>query len=199
MTSTFRKLIFWIHLGAGLVAGLVIAVMSVTGVAIAFEPQLLEWAERDARRVQVPAPAPARLSVDDLLARVRAARPDAQPSGVTVYTEPGAAVLVNLGRERLVYVNPYTGEVRDGGAQGWRDFFHVMEELHRWLAASGDHRAVGKALTGASNAVNITDGLDGLASGLAGIEGWACHARGTHCAHGLVTPLQWRRPPPPRP
>ncbi len=162
MTSTFRKIIFWVHLVAGLVAGLVIAVMSVTGVAIAFEPQLLEWAERDARRVQVPAPAPARLSVDDLLARVRAARPDAQPSGVTVYPEPGAAVLVNLGRERLVYVNPYTGEVRDGGAQGGRDFFHVMEELHRWLAASGDNRAVGKALTGASNAVFLFLALSGL-------------------------------------
>ncbi|WP_164013753.1 PepSY-associated TM helix domain-containing protein [Pyxidicoccus trucidator] len=162
MTSTFRKILFWIHLVVGLVAGLVIAVMSVTGVAIAFEPQLLEWAERDARHVQVPAPDAARLSVDELLTRVRAARPDAQPSGVTVYPEPDAAVLVNLGRESLAYVNPYTGEVRDGGAQGWRDFFHVMEDLHRWLAAHGDNRPVGKAVTGASNAVFLFLAISGL-------------------------------------
>jgi uncharacterized iron-regulated membrane protein len=161
MSSTFRTILFWIHLVVGLAAGLVIAVMSLTGAAIAFEPQLLEWAERDARRVQVPADA-ARLPVDELVARVRAARPEAQPSGVTVYPEADAAVLVNLGRESLVYVNPYTGEVRDGGAQGWRDFFHVNEELHRWLAAAGDNRAVGKAITGASNAVFLFLAISGL-------------------------------------
>ncbi|MFP2934884.1 PepSY-associated TM helix domain-containing protein, partial [Pyxidicoccus sp. 3LG] len=99
---------------------------------------------------------------DELVARVRAARPDAQPSGVTVYSEPGSAVMVNLGREALVYVNPYTGEVKDGGAQGWRDFFHVMEDLHRWLAAHGDSRAIGKGITGASNAVFLFLALSGL-------------------------------------
>lgn len=162
MNGIFRKIIFWIHLVVGLVAGLVIATMSLTGVAIAFESQILEWAERDARQVQVPAPAAARLPVEELLARVRAARPEAQPSGVTVYPEPEAAVLVNLGRESLVYVNPYTGEVKDGGAPGWRNFFHVNEELHRWLAATGDSRAVGKALTGASNAIFLFLAISGL-------------------------------------
>ncbi|WP_163988207.1 PepSY-associated TM helix domain-containing protein [Pyxidicoccus caerfyrddinensis] len=162
MNSIFRKIIFWIHLVVGIVAGLVIATMSLTGASIAFEPQLLEWAERDARLVQVPAPDAARLPVDELLARVRTARPEAQPSGVTVYPEPEAAVLVNLGRESLVYVNPYTGEVKDGGAEGWRNFFHVSEELHRWLAASGDNRAVGKALTGVSNTVFLFLAVSGL-------------------------------------
>ncbi|QSQ25886.1 PepSY domain-containing protein [Pyxidicoccus parkwayensis] len=162
MNRTFRNVIFWIHLVVGLVAGLVILVMSLTGTAIAFESQIVEWAERDARRVQVPAPDAARLTVDDLLARVRAARPEAQPSGITVYPEPEAAVLVNLGRESLVYVNPYTGEVKEGGAQGWRNFFHTMEELHRWLAAQGESRAVGKALTGASNVVFLFLAVSGL-------------------------------------
>ncbi|MFP2934843.1 PepSY domain-containing protein, partial [Pyxidicoccus sp. 3LG] len=67
MSSLIRNIFFWIHLVAGLVAGLVIAVMSITGAAIAFEPQLLEWAERDARQVQVPAGAAA-LPVDELVA-----------------------------------------------------------------------------------------------------------------------------------
>jgi uncharacterized iron-regulated membrane protein len=162
MQSTFRKVLFWLHLGSGVVAGLVIALMSLTGVAIAFEHQLLEWAERDARRVTVPAPDAPRLSADELLARVRAARPEAQPSAVTVYPEPGAAVTVALGRAGSVYVNPYTGEVRDGGAKGWRDFFRLMEDLHRWLAASGDSRAVGRAVTGVCNAAFLFLAVSGL-------------------------------------
>jgi len=162
MSSSFRKIIFWPHLISGVIAGLVIASMSITGVAIAFEHQLLGWADRESRQVQAPAPDAPRLSVDELLARVRAARPEAQPSGVTVYPEPTAAVVVGTGRTSAVYVNPYTGEVRDQGAQGWRKFFHVMEEWHRWLGAQGDNRAVGKAITGVSNTAFLFLALSGL-------------------------------------
>ncbi len=161
-SRTFRKIIFWPHLVSGVIAGLVIASMSITGVAIAFEHQLLDWADRETRQVQAPAPDAPRLSVDELLARVRAARPEAQPSGVTVYPEPTAAVLVSTGRTSAVYVNPYTGEVRDQGARGWRDFFHAMEEWHRWLGAQGDNRAVGRAITGVSNTAFLFLAISGL-------------------------------------
>ncbi|HZH75842.1 MAG TPA: PepSY-associated TM helix domain-containing protein [Archangium sp.] len=162
MSSSLRKIIFWPHLISGVIAGLVIASMSITGVAIAFEHQLLDWADHETRQVRVPAPDAPRLSVDELLARVRAARPEAQPSGVTVYPEPTAAVVVATGRNSAVYVNPYTGEVRDQGAQGWRKFFHAMEEWHRWLGAQGDNRAVGKAITGVSNTAFLFLALSGL-------------------------------------
>jgi uncharacterized iron-regulated membrane protein len=161
VSITFRKLIFWPHLVSGVIAGLIIASMSLTGVAIAFETEVLAWAD-DARQVAAPTPDAPRLPVDELLARVRAARPEAQPSGVTVYPEATAAVLVSTGRSSGVYVNPYTGEVRDQGAQGWRKFFHVMEEWHRWLGAQGDNRAVGRAITGAGNTVFFFLGLSGL-------------------------------------
>jgi uncharacterized iron-regulated membrane protein len=71
-------------------------------------------------------------------------------------------VLVLTGRSEGVYVNPYTGEVREQGAQGWRSFFHTMEEWHRWLATSGDNRPVGKAITGVSNAAFLFLALSGL-------------------------------------
>ena len=47
----FRKVIFWIHLLAGVIAGTVIFVMSATGVALAFEKEIVAWMERDVRRV----------------------------------------------------------------------------------------------------------------------------------------------------
>ena len=71
-------------------------------------------------------------------------------------------MLVLTGRSEGVYVNPYTGEVREQGAQGWRSFFHVMEEWHRWLGAHGDNRPVGKAITGVSNAAFLFLAISGL-------------------------------------
>ncbi|PTL76676.1 PepSY domain-containing protein [Vitiosangium sp. GDMCC 1.1324] len=161
MSVTFRKVIFWPHLVAGIIAGLVIAIMSITGVVIAFEHELVDWADHE-RWVQAPAPDAPRLPIDELLARVRQARPEAKPSGVTVYPEPTAAVLVSIGRGSGVYVNPYTGEVKEQGAKGLRNFLHVMEEWHRWLGAQGDNRAAGRAITGASNAVFLFLAVSGL-------------------------------------
>ncbi|MCP3103643.1 PepSY domain-containing protein [Myxococcus sp. K15C18031901] len=162
MSLPLRKPLFWIHLVVGIVAGLVVAIMSITGVAIAFESQVLSWAESEARTVAAPPGEVKRLPVEELLAKVRAAKPDAQVSGVTVYPAPTSAVLVSLGRTSGVYVNPYTGEVREGGAQGWRDFFHFMEEWHRWLATAGDNRPTGKLITGVSNVSFLFLALSGL-------------------------------------
>ena len=44
----FRTVLFWAHLAAGTVAGVVILIMSVTGVALTYEKQMLEWADRRA-------------------------------------------------------------------------------------------------------------------------------------------------------
>ncbi|WDT79120.1 MAG: PepSY-associated TM helix domain-containing protein [Candidatus Manganitrophus sp.] len=48
---TFRNILFWVHLAAGTVAGLVILVMALTGALIAFEPQIVDFAERGVRNV----------------------------------------------------------------------------------------------------------------------------------------------------
>jgi uncharacterized iron-regulated membrane protein len=50
-----RKIIFWLHLTAGVLAGTVILVMSATGVLLAFERQIVAFAERGIRTVAPPA------------------------------------------------------------------------------------------------------------------------------------------------
>jgi uncharacterized iron-regulated membrane protein len=162
MSLPFRKLLFWLHLASGVIAGVIIGMMSLTGVALAFEHQVIDLAGREARQVHVPAPDAPRLPVEELLARVRTARPEEKPTGVTVYPEPTSAVLVSTGRTSGAYVNPYTGEVRALGAQGWRAFFRRMMEWHRWLGAKDDQRATGRAITGVCNAAFLFLGLSGL-------------------------------------
>ena len=162
MKSTFRTILFWMHLISGLVAGIIIGIMSLTGAALAFESELIQWADGDTRHVKVPMPEAARLPVDELLARGRAARPAVQPTGVTVYADPASAVLVSTGRNSGVYVNPYTGEVREQGGKRMRAFMHTMVEWHRWLGTSEDHRALGRGITGVCNVAFLFLAVSGL-------------------------------------
>jgi uncharacterized iron-regulated membrane protein len=148
---TFRKTLFWLHLAAGLVAGLIIAVMCFTGAALAFEKEITAYAERDARSVTPPAPGAPRLPLPELQARFRAAHPDVRPSGFTLARDPAAAVTFTVGRNENFYVNPYTGEVRRPASTRVHDFLHLLEDGHRALALGGDHRPIGKAINGACN------------------------------------------------
>lgn len=137
----FRRVLFWVHLVIGLAAGGVIAVVAFTGAAMAFEKQVIAWAEREVRTIAPPAPGTQALSVDELIKRVREANPEARPSSVTVYSDPRMAVTLGLGRTGSLYVNPYTAETQPGGAQEWRAFFQLMLRWHRWLGVGGGERA----------------------------------------------------------
>ena len=159
-----RSVLFWLHLVAGLAAGLVIGVMSFTGVVIAFEHDIVEWAERDVRRVPAPPADAVTLPLDQLIARaVEAAGGEARPSGVTISSDPRDAVAVSLGRETGTrYVNPYTGQVAPLVTTRTHDFMHLMIDWHRWLALSGEQRATGRAITGAANLAFLVLALSGL-------------------------------------
>ncbi len=158
----FRKLLFWTHLAAGLIAGLAIGVMCFTGVTLAFEKQLVAWSERDARQVTPPSPDAAQFSLDDILARVRAVQPDARPSAITLSADPRQAVTVSFGRDQAIFVNPYTGEPRQPASTAMHDFLHTMENWHRVLAFSGDQRPLGKLINGVCNLAFCALAVTGL-------------------------------------
>jgi uncharacterized iron-regulated membrane protein len=146
----FRTLIFWLHLCCGVVAGTVVLVMAVTGVLLTYEKQVVAWADRSPLAA-APSPEATRLPVATLLARVRAARPAASPTSLTVSQDHDDPVSVALGRDGQLLVNAYTGQVIGEGAVSLRAFFRSVTDWHRWLAASGEHRATGRAITGACN------------------------------------------------
>jgi len=62
-----------------------------------------------------------------------------------------------------LFVDPYTGAVLgEGNGQGVRAFFRVMVEWHRYVAASGASRPLGRAVTGASNLAFLFIVVSGL-------------------------------------
>lgn len=158
----FRKIVFWSHLIAGVIAGVVILIMSVTGAILAFQPQI-EWLiERKARTVQPPEGGAQRIDAKTLLERVQAAKPNLKPSGLTIQSNPNASAALAAGREGTIYVNPYTGEITGENSKSTRAFFQLVTDWHRWLALSGENRAVGKAITGACNLAFLVLAVTGI-------------------------------------
>lgn len=157
-----RKTLFWLHLSAGVVAGIVILLMSATGVLLAFERQIVAFAERDLRASAADA-SKAPLPLSRLVASAAAAAPeDAKPSNILVRSDRLAPVTIAFGREHTLFVNPYTGAVLGEGAKGVRAFFDANESLHRFLLLKGDARDRGKAITGACNLAFLVIVLSGL-------------------------------------
>jgi uncharacterized iron-regulated membrane protein len=146
-----RKAIFWIHLSAGVVAGLVILLMSVTGVVLTYEKQMLAWNDRTAA-AEPPAPGAPRLGVDELVAAVRSAEPAATATTISLSAIADAPALVNVG-QRVLAVNAYTGTVIGPSSPRLRRFFRVMTAWHRWLGieSQGAGRQIARFFTGWGN------------------------------------------------
>lgn len=159
--KNFRKLVFWLHLVSGVLGGIVIFIMCVTGALLSFEKDIAEFAERNQRFV-APVENSQKLSVQEILAKVSEAKPNAKTSSIALPNKPNAAWQVSLGRDGQVFVNPYTGEITGEGATGWRNFFRTMTDLHRWIALSGDGRPIGKAITGACNLMFLFLAISGI-------------------------------------
>jgi uncharacterized iron-regulated membrane protein len=150
---TFRKILFWLHLVCGVVAGLAIGVMCFTGVVLAFEKELAAWGERDARRVAVPAEGSPRISVEEAQRQLRAAFPDARPANMVVTNDPAAAYAFPGTRAVAgYYVNPYTGEAKQPESVAIGAFMQRNIEWHRYLGFSGtESRPRGKWINGVCN------------------------------------------------
>jgi len=137
--SLFRKILFWAHLCCGVTAGVIILVMSATGVLLTYEHQMTDAAAR--RNHVTVAPGTARLSADALAATAGSlAKSDARIN-LVFDAEPGAPVTASAGRETIALLNPYTGEAITDAAVGRRGFFSTVKGLHRWLGGTANSKA----------------------------------------------------------
>lgn len=143
-----RPIVFWLHLCVGALCGLVIGFLCLTGTLLAFEKEIVAWAERDARRVALPAADTPRLTLDELQERLQRAHPDAKPATIIVHRDPGAAIAFAAGRSGTFYLNPYTGDVRQPASTAAQRSLTTVVEWHRYLGRAGDARPGGKLVTG---------------------------------------------------
>ena len=146
---TLRKLIFWPHLLAGLLAGLVILVMSVTGVLLTYERQLIVWADSHFQSTSTER-YPQRADVAVVLQQLMAAHPDVQPATVTFARDPKKPITIAAG-QRTFFADAYTGALLGESTGTMRKAMSDLRSWHRWLAVDGDGRTTARAVTGWSN------------------------------------------------
>ncbi|WP_127090058.1 sulfite reductase flavoprotein subunit alpha [Aquabacter cavernae] len=154
---------FQIHWFLGITAGLVLAVVGVTGAMLSFEGEILAALNPEVVHVAPQPGGP--LAPAALLEKVRANAPGRTVTALNISADPATSARVTLAplpggtggpRGETRYVNPYDG-VFLGDLQG-QDFFRTTMQIHRWLA-SGD---VGKQIVGASTIGLIILSLSGL-------------------------------------
>jgi uncharacterized iron-regulated membrane protein len=152
-----RKVLFWLHLIAGCAAGIVVLIMSATGVALTYERQILA---AGAPRILADAGV-VPYSLEALIEKYRQ-RHGALPSAIVKRAGADAPLEFQMSRGGTVYVNPYTGEEAGTGAAGARRFFRLMTDWHRWLGQNGKGRDTARAITGACNLAFLFLVLSGM-------------------------------------
>jgi uncharacterized iron-regulated membrane protein len=131
---TFRRLLFWVHLSIGIVIGLVIGFLAVTGSILAFQPQIVALAERGAR-IASPAQG-ACVAPSDLLKNASEYR-QGSATTLTLFSDPHRPAEIAFGADSVVLVNPCDGRIIGNGAGKLRSFFSNVRDLHRWIALNG--------------------------------------------------------------
>ena len=142
-----RKVLFWSHLAAGIVAGIVIFVMCLTGAALMFERQTVDWVDRHEARVSPPRGA-ARLPLSELIGKA-----GGTPTAVVVRSAPTEPVEFVMGPSRTIYLNPYSGAVTGAPSKRTHAFFQSLRAWHRWVAMSDSSQKTTEPIYDAANVI----------------------------------------------
>ncbi|MDQ3203427.1 MAG: sulfite reductase flavoprotein subunit alpha [Pseudomonadota bacterium] len=154
-----KKTLFQLHWFFGISAGLVLALMGITGATVSFQDEILRALNPSV--LQVEKQVAGVLPPAELVEKIEGAS-GKKVSMLTVETDSGNAARVFFTpppgerRGEMRYFDPYTGEFM--GAATGQDFFGLMLRLHRFLAI-GD---TGRQITGACTLILIFFCLSGL-------------------------------------
>lgn len=139
--SVLRRLNDWLHLWLGLVSGIVVFIVSITGCFYAFQQEIKDalepWRFVDVQNKQYVPPS-------QLLDTAMAYMPSSKPTGLTYSNREGAAAVGFSSFEKgerhftAIFLNPYTGEFlqkQQAIGNGEFDFFRFIIDGHRalWL------------------------------------------------------------------
>ena len=155
----FKKVLFQLHWFFGISAGLVLALMGVTGALYAFEGEIMTALNPEVLRVEVRESGI--LAPAELVSKIEAAAGQTV-SGLWVDTQADSAARVFFtpkpGERRgpMRFFDPYSGELL--AEPSGKAFFDLMLQLHRFLAMG----ETGKQITAASTLALVFFCLSGL-------------------------------------
>ncbi|MEM6264793.1 MAG: PepSY-associated TM helix domain-containing protein [Bacteroidota bacterium] len=172
---TIKKLIGQLHLWLGLISGLVVFILGITGCIWAFEEEIKAWAYADKLTVEVPVVAAEPIALSQHLeAAQQALGPDIPVQRMTVENSPEKSVIFRsfapnkdtsgiwywdeIKHNLWVYVNPHTSEVVKKEDQTF-EFFNFVLWLHWSLLLKND---IGQPIVGAATLMFVFLLISGL-------------------------------------
>ena len=146
----FRTFIFWVHLVIGVAGGIIILMMSLTGVVLTYEAQINRWDQQEYRS-QERATHSEPLTIDELLLHISDHVPDATPSAITIRHNQLEPAVVNVGGGISMFFDRYSGQPLGNNDRPIRRFLRSVMYWHRWFALDGDNRIYGRTITNTAN------------------------------------------------
>ncbi|MCT7636460.1 PepSY-associated TM helix domain-containing protein [Aliarcobacter butzleri] len=161
-----KKIWFKIHWILGVVAGVFLLLIGVSGAILSFQKEITKFINQDSFYITVPENK-ARLSTTELLNNFQTKFPEAKISGITFSSDVESSSIISVESKdknarggKRYYVNPYDGEILPD-VKG-NEFFTFIRMFHRWFALEGDLRAIGKQVVAISTICLIILSITGL-------------------------------------
>ena len=126
--STKKKILF-IHRWLGIISGLLVVFVALTGSMLAFEDEGRDYLEHD--YFHIAHPAGQRLSLDQMVDTFRLYNPKIKINSIR-FKEKADAAVVFFTKEKFVFINPYTSRITATVPVN-QDFFYVVRMLHTSL------------------------------------------------------------------
>jgi len=145
----FRKIIFWIHLPVGILSGLVVLMMSLTGLILTYEWQLEEWSFRNYISAGTRDGRP--LAVGMLLDNLAQVEPEVSVGSVIIRADPREPAAVSVGAGRLLFLDRYSGQVLGDNNSAVRRLLRKVRSIHRWFGLEGQYQVAGRTFTAVAN------------------------------------------------
>jgi uncharacterized iron-regulated membrane protein len=137
-----KRTLRFIHLWLGLISGLIVFVVAITGSIYAFEEEIRSVIHKDLFYVSTD---DSRQPVEKIISTVKQENPFQKIKNIRIFSDPERSVQVNLRNNTSIYVDPYSGKTL-GKIDTEKEFLAVILKIHRSLYL-GDF---GKKITGIS-------------------------------------------------
>ena len=128
--NKWSKLNHWLHLWLGLSSGIIVFIVSLTGVLFVFCDNIIDGLAYDS--LYVPEVKELRLSPEELIANYKKQNPDRTPSYFITYRDPERTVKMGSYSEerdlQFSWIDPYTGKILTSGKA--YDIFYIIAHVH---------------------------------------------------------------------
>lgn len=128
--SKWSKLNHWLHLWLGLSSGIIVFIVSFTGVLFVFCDDIIDGLAYDS--LYVSEVKEQKLTPEEILIAFKNQRPDRKASYYINYRDPERTIkLASSTKDRdlqFSWIDPYTGKVLDSGKA--YDFFYIVAHVH---------------------------------------------------------------------